>query len=389
LFSNKIDSTFFKNLEVLTQDISRPNFSSGVHESYRRYTDAAYALYKVLIQPCAGMIRDKSLIIIPDGVLSYLPFETLLTHPVRNDEPDYRNLPYLIRDYDIGYAYSATLHFEVQRSKTRPSGSLLAFAPDYSNVFTQQVPDLSFLEAYREQLIPIPGVKDEVKKISHLIRSDVYLDESATEDNFKKHAADYDILHLAMHTIVDNENPMYSKLAFTQNIDSVEDGFLNTYEIYNMKYNARMAVLSSCKTGYGRLQKGEGVMSLARGFMYAGCPSIIMTLWEVSDKSGVLLMENFYRSLKKGKTKTQALRDAKLEFLRKADQLKANPYFWSTYVSIGDDSSLYAHRSGILWIVVASSLVIAAGTVAIIWYLQIRRKRKKSKGSFRQDTIYT
>ncbi|KPK87392.1 MAG: hypothetical protein AMS27_02550 [Bacteroides sp. SM23_62_1] len=388
LYTVKIDSTFFNNLEILTLDMSTPNFSSGVHASYRRYVDAAYALYRVLIEPCAGMIRDKSLIIIPDGILSYLPFEALLTHPVMNDEPDYRNLPYLVRDYDIGYAYSATLHFEVQRSRERPSGSLLAFAPDYSNVFAQNIIDFSYLEAYRDQLVPIPGVKDEVRKISRLIRSDVYLDESATENNFKRHAADYDILHLAMHTIVDNENPMYSKLAFTQNIDSVEDGFLNTYEIYNMKYNARMAVLSSCKTGYGRLQKGEGVMSLARGFMYAGCPSIVMTLWEVSDKSGALLMENFYRELKKGKTKTEALREAKLEFLRKADQLKANPYFWSTYVAIGDDHPLYPPRSGILWIISVTILVVAA-VITITWYLRVRRMRNKSGGSMRQDTIYT
>jgi len=388
LYTNKIDSNFFRNLEILTLDISLPTFSSGVHESYRNYTTAAYELYKVLIEPCSEMIRDKSLTIIPDGTLSYLPFEALLTHPVKNDDPDYRHLPYLIRDYDIGYAYSATLHFEVQRSKTRPSGNLLAFAPDYSNVFAQYLPDLSYLEAYRNQLIPIPGVKEEVKKISRMIRSDIYLDELATENNFKRHAADYDILHLAMHTIVDNENPMYSKLAFTQNIDSLEDGFLNTYEIYNMKYNARMAVLSSCKTGFGKLQKGEGVMSLARGFMYAGCPSIVMTLWEVSDKSGAQLMEDFYRSIKKGKSKSQALREAKLEFLRKADQLKANPYFWSTYVSIGNDGSLYPPRLKITWIIIIVLILIGTGTGAF-WYFEIRRNRMKKEEPFRQDTIYT
>jgi CHAT domain-containing protein len=381
-----IDSTFFKHLKTLTVDLSRTNFSSGVHESYRKYTTAAYELYKILIQPCEEMVRGKSLIIIPDGPLSYLPFEALLTRPVMNGEPDYRNLPYLIRDYDIGYSYSATLHFEDKRRISRPAGNLLAFAPEYSDLLAQ-VPDLSYLDVYRDQLIPIPGVKEEVKMISHLIKSDLYMDEQATEHNFKKLAANYDILHLAMHTIVDNENPMYSKLAFTQNVDSFEDGFLNTYEIYNMKYNARLAVLSSCKTGYGKIQKGEGVMSLARGFMYAGCPSIVMTLWEVSDKSGARLMRDFYKSLKKGKSKTMSLRNAKLEFLRKADQLKAHPFFWSTYVAIGDSSPLYPSRTKYLLIIIAALLVASSGAGAF-WYFRIRPKRNKNHGPLRQDSMY-
>ena len=81
----------------------------------------------------------------------------------------------------------------------------------------------------------------------------IFFDDEATESNFKKNAEFYDILHLAMHTIIDNGDPMYSNLAFTQNVDALEDGFLNTYEIYNMHFNARMAVLSSCKSGFGML----------------------------------------------------------------------------------------------------------------------------------------
>lgn len=386
LIEQTIDSSFFTNLKILTIDLAHTNFSSGVHESYKKYTSAAYELYKVLIQPCQEMIRGKSLIIVPDGALSYLPFEALLTRPVMSDEPDYRNLPYLVRDYDIGYSYSATLHFEEQRRTTKPSGNLLAFAPEYSDLLAQN-PDLSYLDVYRDKLIPIPGVKDEVKMISRMIKSDLYMDQQATENNFKKLAGNYDILHLAMHTIVDDDNPMYSKLAFTQNVDSFEDGFLNTYEIYNMKYNARLAVLSSCKTGFGKIQKGEGVMSLARGFMYAGCPSIVMTLWEVSDKSGARLMKDFYKSLKKGKNKTLSLREAKLEFLRKADQLKAHPFFWSTYVAIGDSSPLYPSRTKYLLIIIAALLIAASGAAAY-WYFRIRPKRNKNNGELRQDKMY-
>ncbi len=264
----------------------------------------------------------------------------------------------------------------------------MAFAPNYSAVLAQnEVPEpIDFLEQYREQLVPIPGVKDEVQMINRLVDGDVWLDEEATETRFKQDAENYDILHLAMHTIVNNEDPMYSKLAFVQNIDSLNDGFLNTYEIYNMRFNARMAVLSSCKTGFGKLLKGEGVMSLARGFMYAGCPSIIMTLWEVSDKSGARLMQDFYKSLKKGKTKAEALQKSKLEFLKTADKLKANPYFWSTYVIIGDTSPMYEKKRRYLYWLLAIAL-IGGFTFGII----IRNKRIKSRDNndLQPDKMYS
>jgi CHAT domain-containing protein len=209
------------------------------------------------------------------------------------------------------------------------------------------------------------------------------MDEEATESNFKKNAENFDILHLAMHAVVNNEDPLYSKLAFTQKIDQIEDGFLNTYEIYNSRFNARMAVLSSCKTGFGKLRTGEGVMSLARGFMYAGCPSIVMTLWEVSDKSGARLMENFYKSLKRGRSKAEALREAKLDFLKNADNLKANPYFWSTYVVIGDSSPLFKKSLAYLYWLGAIMLLATGG---FVFYLR-QQKLKKNKEAFKPDSI--
>jgi CHAT domain-containing protein len=265
---------------------------------------------------------------------------------------------------------------------------LLAFAPSYSALLAQNLVlrDDDFLERYRENLVPIPGVKDEVRMISRLVNGDVYLDQEATETRFKQNAENYDILHLAMHTIVNNEDPMYSKLAFVQNVDTLNDGFLNTYEIYNMRFNARMAVLSSCKTGFGKLMKGEGVMSLARGFMYAGCPSIIMTLWEVSDKSGARLMQDFYQCLIKGKSKAEALRTAKLNFLKKADNLKANPYFWSTYVIIGDASPIYEkNRNYLYWL---GGLIVISG-ILIAVYLRYQRKKRKNNKQYQPDTMYT
>jgi CHAT domain-containing protein len=190
--------------------------------------------------------------------------------------------------------------------------------------------------------MPLPGAEDEVKYIAKLVPTKLFLEYEASERNFKETASDYSVLHLAMHTIMNDENPMYSKLAFARNFsDTTEDHDLFTYEIYNMKLNAEMVVLSSCSSGYGRMQKGEGMMSMARGFIYAGCPSIVMTLWQVSDQSSSELMGSFYKYLKKGKNKKSALRQAKMDYIQSADKLKSNPYFWSAFMMVGDNSPLY------------------------------------------------
>jgi CHAT domain-containing protein len=147
-----------------------------------------------------------------------------------------------------------------------------------------------------------------------------------------------------MHTIIDDKNPMYTKLAFSQNKEDIENSFLNTYEIYNMDINARMTVLSACNTGNGKLQKGEGIMSLARAFLFAGCPSIVMTLWAVEDNASGDLISSFYKYLSKGKSKDESLRLAKLDYIKNSDKTRVHPYFWSGYVNIGDTRSLYENN---------------------------------------------
>ncbi len=194
--------------------------------------------------------------------------------------------------------------------------------------------------------------------------------EQATESNFKKYANNYDILHLAMHAVIDNQDPLFSKLVFSTSGDSLEDGLLNTHEIYNMKFNARLAVLSSCSSGEGQLKKGEGVISLARGFSYAGCPSLIMTLWEVEDKTGVDLMVRFYHYLKKGCHKDIALQKAKLDFIKNNPYSFSHPFFWSTYICIGDRSALFFPKSIYLYVVLT---VVFSGLVVLF----LKRKRMK------------
>ena len=172
-----------------------------------------------------------------------------------------------------------------------------------------------------------------------------------------------------MHTIIDDEDPMYSKMIFTQDIDTIDDGFLNTFEIYNLNLRAQLAVLSACNTGSGKILNGEGIMSLARGFIYSGVPSIVMTLWEIDDKSGSDIMTNFYSYLKEGQTKDIALQNAKLEYLRTASQLRSHPYFWSAYVNIGNTKPLEKNNQNLYL------LLIGLISISLLSWLYIKRKK--------------
>jgi Uncharacterized protein conserved in bacteria len=146
---------------------------------------------------------------------------------------------------------------------------------------------------------------------------------------------------ITMHTYTDSVNPMFSKLIFYNSTDTTEDGYLNAYEVYNMRIKARLAILSACRSGDGNLVKGEGLMSIARGFRFAGCPSLVVTQWRVDDYSGGEVIKNFAKNLKRGYAKSDAMRIAQLSFLATADPLRSHPYFWAGYQVVGEDTPLF------------------------------------------------
>ena len=341
LFEQEINQPFYDHLNDILISLSNNNFSNHGFKEFSQFQESSFYLYSKLIQPFEDKINNKNLIIIPDGKLAYLPFSSLTCENKNFNKINYRDLSYFIYKNTINYSYSANFLLEEKTNEKTDLSKLAGFAPTYENIDGLQDNNLTFRQKYREKLFPLKGIIEEVEIITELIGGDVFIDNEATENNFKKVASGYDILHMAMHTIMDDINPMYSKMVFTQTNDTTEDGFLNTYELYNMNLNARMAVLSSCNSGSGILHRGEGVLSMARGFVYSGCPSIIMTLWSVEDNSGVKLMTSFYSYLLKGKNKSQSIRKSKIDFIKKADQLRAHPYFWSGYVVIGNNESLF------------------------------------------------
>ena len=369
------DPGFNEDIGILSQFLRDNDFANNTFDDYEAYTNAAYSLYNSLIGPVEDKITGKKLIIIPDGELGYIPFEALLTAEPDAGGMDYRSLQYLIYKYSTNYSYSATLLFSETAEKGQSERQLLAFAPTYEHM--GEIKDDKF-PAYRDfsnYLVPLRFISEEIENISNILDCDRYENYEATEEVFRQEAPNYDILHLAMHTLINDENPMYSQLVFTLNNDTLEnnDGLLNTYEIFNIHLSARMVVLSACNTGYGQLRKGEGIMSLARGFIYAGVPSIIMTLWAVEDQSGSILMSKFYENLVDGQDIDAALRESKLQYLQNADQLGAHPYLWSGYVSIGSTQPLVPTSNRIIYL-------LSFGLVAIVLvFVSIRMLNKRKR----------
>lgn len=337
------DNLHIKPLIVkLNKMLSGYNYGDYDLEGYRSFAELGDTLYKVLIKPFDKLIRGKRLIIVPDAELNTIPFEVLLTNKVKNTGYiDYKQLPYLIRKNAISYAYSASILSFQKKDKIRGT-HLLAFAPDYKTWAGQKNvnnSDKSELRGIVNNLLP--GAIDEVKEITKIYYGKRFIGNNATETNFKQDASKYDIIHMAMHTALDDRNPMYSELIFSAPDNSKEDGLLHTFEIYGMKIPANLVVLSGCNTGAGQVHQGEGILSLARSFVYAGSASLILTQWSVADKASSELMNLFYLSLSKKEPKDVALQKAKLTYLQDADPLKSHPYYWAAYENFGDTRPIY------------------------------------------------
>ncbi len=305
-------------------------------------TLAAERIAGELLPPLAGPDAAglKRLIIVPDGVLYYLPFETLRPSgaPVSG---------YLIERFEVSYAPSASSLVFLSRKDAGPwDKSLLAIgAPALNRERSaerdgQSLPGWTFGEIYKGDgfdLSPLPYSRKEVLDIAGHFRKgskDVLLGSRAAEADLKLlPLEDYRIVHFACHGLLDEKVPFRSALVLSADKDDGEDGLLQAREIYSLRLDADLVVLSACQTGRGGLERGEGLLGLPRMFFYAGARSVISTLWPIGDRSTAFFMDGFYEHLSQGRNKAEALRLAKVRMLRSK---YAHPFHWAAFVLNGD-----------------------------------------------------
>lgn len=373
IFSISADSFQCKRLEIQESlEVMVRAMRKGLLEhNFSAYTENAWKLYQLLVTGWGQ--EGGKVIIIPDGILGHIPFEALLSSkvPVTN-KSNYWRLPFLLEDYIISYNYSATFYLSgSQKNKpTTARNAIVGFAPEFAT--DTSVPAYTEpLEVVRNNLVNLQGAQQELKRIAEIFQGKFFFGSEATEAAFKRSTENSRLIHIGTHGIMNDENPAMSHLVFSSGLDSLEDNLLHTYEIYNLKLNAELVTLSACNTGTGQLRKGEGVMSMARGFAYAGCPNVVTSLWAASDYATAQLMQRFYYYLGNGWEKDKALHQAKLDFLEKADGNLANPYYWSSFILIGDDQpvQIVSYR-WLIW------LVSMGAVLSLVWLFY----RKKFTG---------
>ncbi len=323
-------------------------------------TDSITTLSKTLFDELladryGGLQNFTKLIIVPDQKLGYLSFEALCKKSNPQDDPQY-----LLQDHAIKYAFSATHYLSSDFDHSDlVSGKIAGFAPSYQafNLDDAQQ-DVALQRLYRTGNLSLPGAIDEVNSIHSMLGGDKYLDQEATEYNFKRRVGDYDLIHLALHGMINDQDPMLSRLIFDSH-DSIEDSYLHAYEIYNLPLQANLVVLSACNTGLGRIEKGEGIMSLSRAFAYAGTPQLVASLWKADDQATGKIMTSFYRQLANKESLETGLREAKLEYLKnqKVDLLK-HPYFWSGFVYYTQCNQATSDSKPVIWSIALVLLIL-------------------------------
>ena len=351
-----------------------------------RLEEASHELFQVLLKDALGNLDNKinHLIIVPDDVLGYLPFEMLLTKPVEANDKDESSLAFLQNDFTISYASSASLLYQQQQvSQNRAPKNFAGFAPSYESLeiadigIQNDLAQTALMKEIRSGTYNLKGTKDEVEKIAQLLDGKAFIGVQASEHQFVQNAGNYRILHLAMHSLLEDKQPLFSKLLFTPGAsDSLTDDQLNTIELYNLSLQADLAVLSACETGFGKLYRGEGIMSLARAFTYAGVPSTVMSLWKVPDEATAVLMILFFENLKKGQDKATALRSAKTTFLyqaRKNTPEWTHPYYWSGFVLSGNTAPLETFSEPSSWPIAIAGFISLG---LLFFFYKYRRKQE-------------
>ena len=328
---------------------------NGRHENT---SELKKILFDRLMKPVIELAGKKEeWIIVPDGLFFQLPIESL---------PGNEEGKMIIEKHSIGYEFSARyiVGTEDPTMNQRKNGEVLSFAP-----FSQR--GYQLINAGLTGLEKLPFSKEEINGLPG-----IHLDDrSATKDAFMKNIDRFPIIHLATHAMTDLDNPSASFIAFYPAAGVRSEDFLYLDEIYSLNMDScQMIVISACETGRGELVHNEGVMSFARAFLYAGCPSTINTLWKADDHSTAEIIKLFYKYLEEGDNKSLALQRAKLEFIRN-NPLSRNPAYWSHLVLTGDTHALYKKKQPWIWAV----LVISFGTIL---FFTIRKRKEKKVDAF-------
>ncbi|MEL6697954.1 MAG: CHAT domain-containing protein [Bacteroidota bacterium] len=391
LFSISLKDSLDFHIGRLKNNLTSPPLHTqvGQEQGFAQFTTSAYYIYKELLSSPIEKFNPESILIVPDGPLTYIPFEILLSSLPDGSTINYNRLEYLLKRYPISYAYALEAwirqsKLQIDNSKVR-SLDFAGFAPYYPKKFspgtwasrntlspTVKWEELPELDNARKELLEIYRLFDSAS-------SALLIDSIATEENYKQIAPQARIVHLAMHSFINDLHPMYSGMMFYHPAQQVGlDGAIYTYEIMNMDIQAELVVLSMCESEAGVYRRGQGLMSLSKAFSMAKCPSLVSSLWAVNDFSTSQIMKLFYEALTKGVSKDVALQQAKLRYLGLGQNTlsKYHPYYWAPFIHIGrqDPITTYKPIDYQTYLMVGFAFAI----LLLALFIFLRRNRKDS-----------
>ena len=323
------------------------NYIKELNENQFTVQDVSHKLLKLynkLWEPISNMIINKNIIIIPDGELFNLSFETLTPIKINSFKELANNS--LLANYNISYNYSLFL-INNQKKIIDYDNNFIAFVPEFTDKmkknYTVEISDSLNMDKTYLTLLPQPFSKDIVKKYTRIFNGSSFVNDEASKQIFTNKAKEHKIIHIGTHAESNNVNPELSRLVFAKNVSNrsnLNDNYLYTYEIYNQNLNSNLAILTACETGKPSYQAGEGMISLAHAFNYAGSESILTSLWKIDEQSSAQIIESFYDYLSDGLSKNEALRQAKLDYIAHSDGRTTAPQYWAGLVLLGDVSPL-------------------------------------------------
>jgi len=350
--------------------------AQGPSENLAAFVAASNALYKTAVEPAAALIGDKRLLVVADGALNYVPFEALVK---TGDGADYASLSYLVKTNEVVYAPSASVVAAIRGSSPtvregafsarrvlivadpvfsandprlkgnaaiqgagEARGLGLGLESAVSDVTGSSAGSLPAPSSGGLQLARLAGTRTEADEIAKITKAgggqaDVWTDLNASEDNLRaRELTNYRIVHVATHGLLNTERPQFTGVVLSLVGNKTTDGFLRTDEIFNLRMGAPLVMLSACETGLGKEKRGEGVIGLTRAFMYAGAPTVGVSLWSVADKSTAELMTDFYKRLlaPDPRSPSSAMRDAQVAMI--AGKKYSAPFYWAPFVIVGE-----------------------------------------------------
>ncbi len=298
-----------------------------------------------------------SIIIIPDGPLLEIPFESLL----------YNNKE-LIHQFPIYYLNSINDHYKRSTSVTSAKTSYAGFGLSYNDNLLSSInasTNIKNLFDNSFRLASLPNAMEELQVGKKVFKGDFYVEDDCTKTNFEQHATEANIIHITNHVLLNQSNSYLSSIVFANDDKEV---LYNALDIKALDLNAELAILSSCNSGAGENFNGNGVRSIGQSFFEAGCQSVIVNLWEAGDKSSKKIISSFMDYLNQGIPKSEALQKAKLDFLKQASDVERHPKYWANIILIGNDHPISFKKTFPTYLYIIGGALL----LAFLYYLYFK-----------------